>query len=145
MAVATMDIFRLVGTLVDEVLDIPDIVARMITCRDAYKDKSEAAEALTIFSSLQMGWDLYIRRMLATSRPLNMQRAEEILCVHLAFQRNLCGESPIDAIARSRNWNYPPGAKVPSLMDMMRWWLWDNSADCTLQSMERHLKCLLRE
>jgi hypothetical protein len=140
-----MDIFRLVGTLVDEVLDIPDIVARMITCRDAYKDKSEAAEALTIFSSLQMGWDLYIRRMLATSRPLNMQRAEQILCVHLAFQpHGSFGESPIDAIARSRNWNYPT-SQVPSLMDVMRWWLWDNSADCTLQSMERHLKYLLRE
>ena len=55
MTVAAVGIFDMFGTMVDELVDISDIMSRLLTCKDVRDEPSEAAEALLIFWGARAG------------------------------------------------------------------------------------------
>ena len=46
MVITAVDIFLIVGGVIDEFLDVDDIIARMLTCKQVHDEPSEAAETV---------------------------------------------------------------------------------------------------
>ena len=123
-----MDVFRLVGTMVDRLLDLPDIVSLMTCCKVIYDNPSEAAEALLIFKGLHELCNPLVQRMLARGmRPLNVDRARNVMQIQKTLQK----------------WSGGPGQILPPInsgvMITMKEYVWRYAASVTLTNMVSHL------
>ena len=139
-------------TVVDELLDISDILSRLITCKDVYGKPSEAAASLLMFTEVKLAWNPLIQCLLVHSRPLiplTMDRANAILEIHHWFL-NVAEDEGIMARLEAGE---IPGFMFESVGDedtpwhdvveTLRLWVWENPGGCNLNGMEIHLDLLL--
>ena len=161
MAVAEVNVFLIIGTLVNELLDISDIMSRLFTCKHVYDKPTEAAESLLMFTDLKLHWNPFvqriawnplIKRLLEHSRPLiplTMDRAKEILAIHPSLWDFAEDEGILARLEAGEIDDFMfqsvGGEDAPwdNVMEKMRQCVWDNPAGCSLNGMEFHRDLLL--
>jgi hypothetical protein len=82
MAVSALTVFRIVGSLIDDLLDIPDILSRLVTCKTSVNVPSVSATALQrVIGNAEDEASNYMVRVLMERRfrPLTPTLAEEVM------------------------------------------------------------------
>jgi hypothetical protein len=141
---AAVDIFHIIGTIVDGLLDLSDIVSLMTSCKVISDQPSEAAEALLLFKGHHELHTPFVRKMLAQGmRPLNVDRARKVMEIHETLQKWIGGPGPVDAAMAATLFNSqnsdPKDTKWNKIMLSLKVWVWHNAAVLTLSDMETHL------
>jgi hypothetical protein len=81
MAVSALTVFRIVGSLIDDLLDIPDILSRLVTCKTSVNVPSVSATALQrVIGNREDGINYMVRELMERRfRPLTLALAEEVM------------------------------------------------------------------
>jgi hypothetical protein len=159
-AYAVVDIFRFIGQDLDGLLTLSDIVSVMTSCKVFSDQPSEAAEALQLFRGNEAWKTPLVRKMLADGmRPLNVDRARDVMEIHETLHSCIEGPGPGEAALTGANFDYqnldnyaemvgqlynsqvavPHDAEWTIMALSMQVWVWRNAAVLTLADVETHL------
>jgi hypothetical protein len=151
-----LDIFRLFGGVVDDLLPVADVLSRLATSKDAYDNPSSTAFVLRLLQA-ECGerededFAPTILRMIESSgRPLTMARAEEMVVVADEIWSYAYGDGKLSRIEQGENLEFMMhsvgGEDTPwdEVVVQLRSWV-KEQPDCTHNDLETHMEYLLED
>ena len=144
MAGPALEIFHIVGSLLDGMLDITDILSRLVTCNEVYEQPSEAAEALLIFKGPRLAFFDTVRHLLRNSRPWSLDRNREILRIHVALVELEATGRIDDEEEDLTVFNDGLGRRNPmpwiGLRERIEWWICVQATDRNVLGMKKQMQ-----
>ena len=150
MAISAVDVFRIIGTVLDQHLTVSDISSRTITCKDTNDEPSCTAALLVRVQASDYASDPLLRYLIEQSRTLTMDRADEVMDIMVSLYRYSVIDGPMNRLETGdipdSLFHAPCGVLTTweDVMDKLKAWVWDNADRCTIHGLEDQLDFILK-
>jgi hypothetical protein len=149
MADDSVDVLRIIGSVVDQFLDVSEILSRLVTCKAAHRHPSSSAMVINHLQQEPPELQSLVRHLIEQSRrPLTMARAYQVSrVVHRLSERSYCG--PDVEVGQIEPWfhtTYGEDTAWDCIMAKLRAWIWKNAdQEVTEEGMEAHLNSMITD